>query len=499
MAKPGAAQPTGKILASGTWQSYVEKFNGMEAEPEVNLIPNAGVAFWIAANAPKFDCPDDAFEEIYYYRWWTYRKHIVQTPVGRIITEFIVPVKHAGAYNSISCAYGFHLSEGRWLRDSGLLDEYSHFWFRGNNGKPMPLFHKFSSWAASALLERSKVTGNTAFLVDLLPDLVADYRIWETERQDPDGTFWQNDVKDGMEESISGDRRLKHTRPTINSYMFANARAIAEIARLANQPDLAQEFETKAATLKKLTQDRLWDADAKFFKVRKDTGVLSDAREAIGFIPWYFNLPDDTPEYATAWKQLTDETGFKAPYGITTAERRHPQFRSHGIGTCEWDGALWPFATSQTLVALSNLLHNYHQDAVSRHDYFDALLTYAKSQHRDGKPYIGEYQDEKTGVWIKGDDRSRFYNHSSFADLVITGLVGLEPRADNTVVVDPLLPPDTWDSFCLEDVPYHGRSLTIIWDKSGQKYHRGSGLQVFANGQRIARAKGLQRVMGRLQ
>jgi hypothetical protein len=476
----------------------VEKFNSMEGEPEVNLISNAGAANWIAAYAPRFDCPDKAFEEIYYYRWWTYRKHIVQTPQGKVVTEFIVPVKHAGAYNTISCALGFHLSEGRWLRDDRFLNDYVRFWFRGKDGNPEPHFHKFSSWVPSALLERSKVNGDRAFLVDLLPDLVADYRVWETERQNSDGTFWQFDVKDGMEESISGSRTLKHTRPTINSYMFANARAIAEIAHMANQPALTQEFEAKAATLKQLTQDRLWDADAKFFKVRKNTGELSDAREAIGFIPWYFGLPDDKPEYAQAWKQLTDENGFKAPYGITTAERRHPQFRSHGTGTCEWDGALWPFATSQTLVALSNLLHDYHQDAVTRQDYFEALLTFAKSQHRDGKPYIGEYQDEKTGAWIKGDDRSRYYNHSSFADLVITGLVGLEPREDNTVVVDPLLPSGTWDSFCLEGVPYHGTSLTVLWDKDGQQYGRGAGLQVFANDRRIARAKELQRVTGKL-
>ena len=30
-----------------------------------------------------------------------------------------------------------------------------------------------------------------------------------------------------------------------------------------------------------------------------------------------------------------DEKGFSAPYGLTTAERRHPEFRTHGVGKCE--------------------------------------------------------------------------------------------------------------------------------------------------------------------
>ena len=106
-------------------------------------------------------------------------------------------------------------------------------------------------------------------------------------------------------------------------------------------------------------QDNLWNAEAKFFEVRLEDGAFANVREAIGFIPWYFKLPEPNHGYETAWAQFTDEQGFRAPFGITTAERRHPQFRSHGVGSCEWDGAVWPFATSQTLTALANVLRDY--------------------------------------------------------------------------------------------------------------------------------------------
>ncbi|MHC4682256.1 MAG: glycosyl hydrolase family 65 protein [Planctomycetota bacterium] len=79
---------------------------------------------------------------------------------------------------------------------------------------------------------------------------------------------------------------------------------------------------------------------------------------------------------------------------------------------------------------------------------------------------------------------------------MISGLVGLVPRHDDTLVVDPLVPADAWDWFCLDNVLYHGRTLTILWDRSGAKYGRGQGLSVFSDGRKIAGSNELTRVTG---
>jgi hypothetical protein len=276
--------------------------------------------------------------------------------------------------------------------------------------------------------------------------------------------------------------------------MFANAQAIAAIARLAKKDKLATEFDAKANEMKRLTQETLWDTDARFFKVQIENGKLSDAREAIGFVPWMFNLPDPKNGYEAAWAQFGDQDGFAAPYGVTTAERRHPGFRSHGVGTCEWDGAVWPFATSQTLYALGNVLRDYPQSVVTTRDYLDAFITYVHSQHAKGKPYIGEYLDEVTGDWINRTNRSAYYNHSTFADLLITGIIGLHPRADDAIEVNPLVPDDTWDWFCLDGVRYRGRTLSIIWDRDGKRYNQNAGFTVLADGKEIAHADKLIKV-----
>jgi hypothetical protein len=204
-----------------------------------------------------------------------------------------------------------------------------------------------------------------------------------------------------------------------------------------------------------------------------------------------FRIP--SARHVGAWAQLVDEQGFWAPAGLTTAERRHPRFRSHGVGKCEWDGAAWPFATSQTLGALANVLRHYDQRHVTKQHYLDAVRTYARAHRKNGQPYIGEYHDEVTGEWLKGDNpRSRYYNHSTFADLVIAGLVGIVPRSDNTIELHPLLPDNAWDWFALDNVPYHGRTLSIAWDREGKKYGNGPGLSIAVDGERVASAPDLR-------
>ena len=493
-----AGRTNRSVLSAETFKHYVDYFNSMEDEPVINAIPNAQSWAWMKENIPLFECPDKDFEQIYYYRWWIYRKHIKETPDGFVLTEFITPVKHAGIYNTISCALGHHLYEGRWLKNQQYLNEYVLFWFRSSDGGPAKRFHKYSSWVADALYNRYLVNQDKAFLLDLLPDLVNDYQQWQKERQLDSDLFWQYDVRDGMEESISGSRTAKNIRPTINSYMYGNAIAISKIAEMAGKRELSKKFHKKAVQLKNLVQKKLWDKGAKFFKVCFENGQLSDAREAIGFIPWYFNLPDRG--FEAAWLQVLDSNGFRAPFGLTTAEKRHPRFRTHGVGGCEWDGAVWPFATTQTLVAMANVLRNYKQTYISSRDYFDALLTYAKAHRKNDKPYIGEYQDEKTGDWLKGDNpRSRYYNHSAFCDLVIAGLVGLCPRDDGTVVVQPLVPADIWKWFVLDNVSYHGKTITIIWDQTGEKYKQGKGLSIYADGKLIAHSDSLEKVEGKIK
>lgn len=484
------------LLQFNDFRHYVEKFNRMEKENIVQAIPNAQAAEWMQANIPLFECPDKSIEELFYYRWWTLRKHIKETPVGYAMTEFLVKRSYADKYNLISCALGHHIYESRWLHQKHYLDQIIHTWYRGNDGKPMEKMMKFSSWNIDALWARFLVEDNKAFLLDMLPDLIAEYGRWESSHRLLSGLYWQADVQDGMEESISGGRGKQYARPSINSYMYGNAKALERLCLLAGKEKEAHLYRQKADTLKKLIQDKLWNTEHCFFETLREDS-LANVREAIGYLPWYFNLPDNHPIYEEAWKETYSKKGFLAPYGLTTAERRHPDFRTHGVGKCEWDGAVWPFATAQTLTAMANFINNYNAQGTLRDSiYFLHFKRYAQCQSHRGIPYIGEYLDETTGYWLKGDqERSKYYNHSTFNDLLITGVIGLRPRADQTIEVNPLLPENEWEWFCLDNINYHNHRLTIYWDRYGNRYHQGKGLHILIDGKHVGHTDTLNRII----
>jgi hypothetical protein len=506
---PAGQQPA-PVLYADAFRHYVDAFNQGDEELYPQAYANTNAWDFLKANIPLLDCPDKEIEQTYYFRWWTYRKHIKRTPEGFVITEFLPQVSWSGKYNTINCAAGHHFYEGRWLQDPKFLDDYARFWFQKGSG-----VRRYSFWAADSLWARGCVTGNKSLPVTLLPDLVANYEAWEQSHQDTNGLFWQIDDRDGMEVSIGGSGY----RATINSYQFGDALAIARIAEFAGNLDLARRYRAKAAALKRLVQERLWDTDLQFFKVLpRDKRAPAKVRELHGFTPWYFNLPD--PQFAVAWKQLTDPQGFFAPYGPTTAEQRSPKFAlAYMDHECQWNGPSWPYATAVTLTGLANLLNGPPQGTVSTRDYLALLRIYAHS-HRlhldDGRlvPWIDENLNPTNGDWISrtrlktwkngtwdagkgGKERGKDYNHSTFCDLVITGLIGLRPRPDERVEINPLVPLE-WDAFCLDRIPYHGHSLTILWDKTGQRYRKGKGLRVFADGQEIASSPKIGRLAAHL-
>jgi hypothetical protein len=124
------------------------------------------------------------------------------------------------------------------------------------------------------------------------------------------------------------------------------------------------------------------------------------------------------------------------------------------------------------------------------------LRQYAQAQRKNDRPYIAEAADPFTGSWEGHDTyyHSEHYFHSSYIDLVITGLVGLRPRADDTLEVNPQIP-DSWNWLALEDVEYRGRKVSVYWDRDGSRYRRGAGLTLYVDGRRIAQSSAVARLV----
>lgn len=465
---------------------------------------------WYEKNIPWFECPDREIELTYYYRWELVTKHLIYgSPTsGYSYTEFIDRPFWSGAYGAIVCPAGHQLYEVRWLRDARYSRDYVRYWFRTPGAEP----RRYSSWLADSALAVDAVHPKKGFLTDLLADFDKNYAAWEKRHFSPEvGLFWQTGHDDGMEYNINSRQTLDLVRgapayrPTLNAYMYADAKAIAQVAREAGKEEMARAYEAKAESLKKKLQELLWDPQREFFfpvaqrdeerdgaKVKAlsktyETGKYAGSpygRELIGYVPWQFNMVD--PGYEAAWKFLMPRDRFGAEFGPTTVERNDPQFLVTNR-CCWWSGQSWPYATTQTLVAMQNLLRNYQQDVVTSADYISLLQTYAKTHRKEGRPYLAEGANPDTGSWEGYDsyNHSEHYFHSGYTDLVITGLVGILPAREEVLSLHPLAPPE-WDYFCLRNVRYRGRDVDIYWDRLGTRYGQGAGLTVVVDGKKLA-------------
>ena len=448
-------------------KQYIEYFTELDGAD--NTYRTEAVNFF-TENVPVFQCSDKELEMIYYFRWWTFYKHIKRTPEGYVITEFLPDVPWAGKYNTINFPAGIHIMEARWLRNSQYAEDDLKFWFMKGGD-----LRSYTTWLEYAAWQFHLVRGREKLIDELLPHMAVDYAAWEGSvgqfaGMRENGLFEAIDDREGTELSISGNGY----RHQINAAMLGNCIALAHLFPEGTSRDY---YTARAEVLKENLCEKLWNEEDSFFEVLHTDGKMSGVRELGGYTPWYFtHMPE---KYNIAWKFLTDNKHFNAKYGYTYADQSHPKFQlSYEGHACKWDGPSWPIATSMTLTAMANLLHGTEQEYVTAIDFCEGMKKYTHSQfiEIDGKrrPWIDENLNPYTGDWISRTmlyrtddalkDRGKDYNHSSFCDLVISGLVGLQVDEDG-YWVEPLC--RGWlDWFTLDGVIVKDKKLSIHWDKS---------------------------------
>ncbi|MBQ8748041.1 MAG: hypothetical protein IJZ08_09290 [Clostridia bacterium] len=426
---------------------------------------------------PRFTSSDRDLNITYAYRAEVFLKHIKTTPNGYVVTEFLPDVPWAGIYNTISCAAMHHFREGRWLTDPAVLEDYARFWCTEGN----PRLYSFP--LADSVQSYADVTGNDRLAEELYPQMAEICRAWDDHRTES-GMYRQDDDRDGMEYAISG----AGIRPTINCYMAADMLALAKTARRIGRTDEAESFEKEAKSLIRAIQNELWNEEIGMYGVISDSGEKQNVREPVGYIPWIYGFAQNGRD--GAFRYLLDESCFLAPYGIRTADASHPLYMDTPTPhECLWNGPVWPFASAQTLTAVIEYLHTAKQPVISAADFTKLLLTYAASQRdTDGTPFIDENMHPDTGIWLAREilrsrnrsdrERGHHYNHSTFIDLVMTGICGIRPSSEDTLLIHPL--GTSLDAFSACDIHYHGHTLDIYWNKK-------EGLRVYKDGTECTR------------
>jgi hypothetical protein len=492
---------------------------------------------WFVDHIPAFECPDADIQTTWYYRWELITKHLTygSPDTGYVFTEFLDRPGWSGAYGAISCPAGHQLYEARWLRKPEIARDYCRYWLDTKGAQP----RNYSTWLADSVWAVHLVHPAAGWLgpnrpreprdvfpADLLAGLEANTEAWRAKHFVPaQQLFWQVGHDDGMEFNIASRqtkdilRGAPSYRPSFNAYQWADLHGLANIADLAGDAARAAEHRAEADRLRSRMEEMLWDDRRQFFLVAfrddetadghtvkantriYDSGQFAGSdhgRELIGYVPWQFDMPTAGKGYERAWKFLMDPNFFYADFGPTTTERHDPLFLLKKT-CCWWSGQSWPYATTQTLKALANVLQRREQTFVTKADYLKMLGIYARTHRKNGRPYLAEACHPDTGSFEGHDayNHSEHYFHSGYADLVITGLMGLVPRNDDVLEVRPLVP-DDWDYCALDHVTYRGREVAVVWDRTGDRYGLGKGLHLLIDGTVIASSPTIGPLEGRL-
>ncbi len=474
---------------------------------------------WYLDNIPFFEASDARLTQVYYYRWQVFRAHIRDLGAhGHVFTEFLDAVSwERKPYGTLNDSAIFPIHDGRWLRDRRYVDRFIDYLYEGGGND-----RHFSESIADAVHAHYLVHGDERRAVRHLAAMKYVFNRWDDHYDFDKRLYWVEPLYDATEYTIASIDASGGTdgfsggqafRPSINTYMFANARAIARLCRLSGDERAAAWYTGRAQDLRERIVKDLWNPDFLHFTDRyqvSNTHVhywdFIRGRELVGYLPWYANVPPDRGGYAQAWRHLLSPQQLRGAYGMRTVEPSYPHYmhqyrydQATGRPECQWNGPAWPFQTAQALTGMANLLNDYSQDVVTPSHYAMFLRQFADLHMLDGHPDIQEDYNPDTGRVIVGLPRSHHYYHSSFVDLVINGLVGVRPGEGDTLVVRPLVPPDASDPhhlawFMLENVPVRGHLLSVQWDADGRRYQRGAGLSVYLDGKRVAHAAGLARL-----
>ncbi|KAI3327100.1 six-hairpin glycosidase [Xylariaceae sp. AK1471] len=474
---------------------------------------------WYRDRIPFFEASDTNITDVYYYRWQIFRAHQRDLgPQGYITTEFIDDVGWQFFPSAwLDDATQFHFNEARWCRDRRFRVDHANFIY--NAGFDV---RHFSENMAASVWNVYLVDGVQSDVVTLLDGMRKVYDAWQRDHFDTSkGLYYIEPLLDATEYTISsidascgvdGFTGGVSFRPSINAYQYGNARAIANIANLAGNPDVAKDYNARADSIKTNFENSLWNSTFEHFIDRFYASTSCSTywdfirgRELAGYVPWLHDLPSDKATFAQSWKHLIDTQKLAGPFGLRTVEPSYEYYMRQyrydaptGNRECQWNGPVWPYQTSQVLAALANVLDHYPettaQGIITADDFMSLLSQYTDlhySKNRGGYLNIEEDYFPDTGRAIVGLDRSSHYFHSSYIDLVISGLVGIRPSADDVLNINPLAV--NLHYFRLEGVIYHGNEIAVQWDVDGSRYGT-RGLIIEVDGSIAAQSTGLQRL-----
>jgi len=494
---------------------------------------------WFDANLAHFDCSDPWIRKMYYHRAYVLRKNMLDPKLGRMRW----PTQSEGRWRSnwypnvISYGAAHQVREARWLRDPKYWQGHQRTWAENEKSDGVypsrvtpkgPAGGQYTDWITSTSWEGHLVHPDLAFLSQVVEKLAANVRGWQRQfDRDGDGllevdSHWWTGMEYQPSFFFFSDYKVSKDfdqpavqvsleRVDLTAYNYGNAVAVARIYGRLGQPAKAKEFDDLAAKIAGAVLAKMWRPDKQYFySLRALDDRVADVKEVIGVYPFYFGMVPWGKGYEPAWASILDPGQFWTKWPVASASHECPAYSQTnwpGDGRamgCMWNGPTWPHANSLVMSAMARTLRATRDQKVSgsplaREHLWELFSSFTRAQFRNqdlDHPWTGEFYNGDTGEWKTAE---RDYNHSTWLDILIPDLLGLVPRDDEVVEIDPLLPGDALSFFILDGQRYHGRDLTIVWDAptpgSPDRFGDGrKGLDLYVDGRLAARSPDLARL-----
>jgi hypothetical protein len=489
---------------------------------------------WFDANVATFACSDSLVTKVFWHRAYLLRKTFFWPRVGRLTRRCCAEGRWKSTWypNVISYGAAHQIREARWLADPSYAWGALLTWME--NPRPDGIFPshvtpagpqpgQYADWIGSTAPDVHAIHPDAELLTRSLGPSLRNAQAWlEIFDRDDDGlpavdSHWWTGMEwqpsffafEGFAPDEGDGKEADLERVDLASYAFGTADAVATAAELLGRADVAIRAAAIAERIRAAVETKLWSADDRwFFSIRESDDEPARVKEVVGVYPFYFGLPTPGRGYEAAWNSLLDRNELWSTWPVRSCSARCPAYHPAGkwpVGrdvesSCMWNGPTWPHANSVVMTAMARSLRDDAPSRLTRRHLFQLFTSHARAQflrHDSRLPFTGEYYSADSGEWLTEE---RDYNHSTYLDVLIPELVGLRPRTDETLAVDPLVPDPAeggWSWFLLDGQHYRGRSITIAWEAPGGLHHLAGmreGLSVYVNGKLAGHRPDLGRI-----
>lgn len=471
---------------------------------------------WWVDNIPYIETPEHNIDKTLFYRWWLSRFNYLDANIPGGPMAFPTSIEGVLGYNNaIDLTVGMFIDDLKWMRNP----EYSYGpWlnmgenarengqYRDNQADPQNWGASHTQWISEAAWKSYQIHGGDADIAQKF----ADYAYGDTKGQiaslDSDGDYlldtnwnaWTGNDADAVSfDEVSGARLDRAESATVYAGAKAAAEAYREVGGADNEAK-AKEMDEYAAKIKESVLSNLWDSNDKLIRHQfangEKAGQQAKYKEINNFTPYFTDLmpseddKDYNDDYESALRLLGDAD-------------QHPIF---------------PFATANQaddkLVRELGKKPTNNFSVINSTLYFRAYSEAIRKYHAADKGYVTPENFKQLLYWNAfahyqgGDnrltDQNEFWNNASTENggkvqyrswihhtqlgttnwAVVEDVAGVRTRTDNKLELYPIAIPG-WDHFIVNNLSYHGKDLTVVWNGDGHYSTAPKGYSAYIGGQ----------------